>query len=49
VSDSWATLLIMKDGGCSLTFAKVTNPNVINAVAKSPCIYSPTELKYLYH
>ena len=28
----------MKDDGCSLTFTKVTNPNFIKAVAKSPCI-----------
>ena len=38
----WIALLIMEDGGCSLIFAKVTDPNIINAVAKSPCItYSP--------
>ena len=39
----------MEDGGCSLTYAKVTNPNIIKVAAKSPCIYSPTKLKRLYH
>ena len=24
----WTTLLIMEDSGCSLTFVKVTNPNI---------------------
>ena len=31
----------MKDGGCSLTFAKVTNPNIIKVIAKSSCITNP--------
>ena len=30
--------LIMKDDGCSLIFAKVTNINFIKTVAKLPCI-----------
>ena len=46
-------LLIMEDGGCSSTFVKVTNPSVIKTTTKSPYIniyiYSPTELKKLYH
>ena len=34
-------LLIMEDGGRSLTLAKVTNPNIIKTVAKPPCITHP--------
>ena len=34
----WIALLNMEDGGYSLTFMKVINPNVIKVVAKSPCI-----------
>ena len=30
-------LLIMEDGGCNLTIAKVTNPNFIKAMAKLSC------------
>ena len=26
----------MEDGGCSLTFEKVTNPNIIKVVMESP-------------
>ena len=37
----WRGLLIMEDGGCGLTFAKVTNPDIIKATAKSPCITHP--------
>ena len=32
----WIALLIMEDGWCSLTFAKVTKPSIIKAAAKSP-------------
>jgi hypothetical protein len=31
----------MKDAECSLTFAKVAAPNIINAMAKSPWITHP--------
>ena len=31
----------MEDGGHSITFAKVTNPNIMNVVANSPCITHP--------
>jgi hypothetical protein len=34
----WIALLIMEDGGCSLTFAEVTNPNIIIVATKSTCI-----------
>ena len=44
----WIALLVVEDGGCSLTFEKVTNPSIIRVAAKSTCIYSPTELKQLY-
>ena len=37
----WIVLLIMNDGGCSLIFAKVINPNTINATTKSSCITHP--------
>ena len=37
----WITLLIMEEGGCSLTFAKFTNPKIVNAAAKSSCITHP--------
>jgi hypothetical protein len=30
----WRALLIMEDVGCSLTFVKVTNSNIIKAMAK---------------
>ena len=29
VIDRWIALLVMEDGGCSLTFAKGDNPNII--------------------
>jgi hypothetical protein len=34
-------LLIMEDGGCSLTFVNATNPNIIKVAAESPCITHP--------
>ena len=34
----WIALLIVKDGGCSLIFAKVTNPNIVKVVVKPTCI-----------
>jgi hypothetical protein len=37
----WIPLLVVGDDGCGLTFAKVTNPNIINTVAKSSCITHP--------
>ena len=40
----WITLLVMDDGGCSMTFAKATNPNVIKAAATSSCITRPLNL-----
>ena len=29
-------LLVMEEGGCSLTFAKLTNPNIMKVATKSP-------------
>ena len=37
----WIILLILKDGGCSFTFVKVSDPNNIKAAAKSPCNTHP--------
>ena len=37
----WIGLLIIEDDGCSLAFAKVTNPNIIKGVDKSPYISHP--------
>ena len=37
----WIALLIMEDGGCSLTIVKVTNPNIIKATAKLSGITHP--------
>ena len=37
----WIAFLNMNDGGCSLIYVKVTNPNFIKEVAKSPCITHP--------
>ena len=37
----WIPLLVVGDDGCGLTFAKVTNLNIINTVAKSSCITHP--------
>jgi hypothetical protein len=31
----------MEDGGCSLTFAEVTNPNIIKAATKILCTTHP--------
>ena len=42
VIDRWIALLIMEGDGCSLTFAKATNPYIIKAVAKSPTITHPS-------
>jgi hypothetical protein len=39
----------MKDGGCSLTFVKVTNPNIIKEATKSPCTTYHIELKRMYN
>ena len=39
------TLPIMKDGGCNLTFAKVTNPNITKAVITT--YYLATNLNWL--
>jgi hypothetical protein len=44
----WITLLITKDGAYSLTFAKVTNPNIIKCSNQITMYYSPTKLKQLY-
>ena len=38
----------MEDGGCSLTIARVTNPNIIKVTTRLPYIYSPTKLEQLY-
>ena len=43
----WVALPIMKDSVYSLTFAKATAVNIIKVAAKSPCTYSPTNLKRL--
>ena len=40
----WIAILIMEDGGCSLIFAQVTNPNTIKVMAKSPCITHASNL-----
>ena len=37
----WIELLIMENRGCSLTFTKVTNPNIIKAMAKTLYITHP--------
>ena len=37
----WIALPIMEDVGCSLTPAKMTNPNIVKATAKSPCLTCP--------
>jgi hypothetical protein len=37
----WIALLIVEDGGCSLTFINETNPKIIKEAAKSPCIAQP--------
>ena len=42
----WIALLVMEDGGCSLTFAQVTNPNITKVVAKSRCINKMEPLTY---
>ena len=34
----WITLLVMEDGGCSLTYVKEIDPNIIKVAAKSSCI-----------
>ena len=39
----------MEDGGCTLTLQKVSNSNIIKAMAKITMYYSPTELKRLYN
>ena len=41
VRAQWVALIIMKDGGCSLNSAKVTNPNIIKVVAKLAYITHP--------
>ena len=40
----WIALHIMDDDGYILTFAEVTNPNIIKVVAKSSCIIHPPNL-----
>ena len=37
----WLALLIVEDGGCTLIFAKVTNPNIIKVSTKAMCINRP--------
>ena len=39
----------MKDGGCSLIYAKMINPNIIKVTAKITMYYSSIELERLYH
>ena len=38
VRAQWVALLIMKDDGCNVIFAKVTNP-IINMAARLACIF----------
>ena len=46
----WIALLIIKGDGHSLIFVKVANPNIIKAVAKSPCNTHPLNKKnYTIH
>jgi hypothetical protein len=44
----WIALLTTEDGGCNLIVMKVTYPNIMKVASKSPPIYSPTELEWLY-
>ena len=44
VISRWIAILIMEDGGCRLTFVKMTNPNVIKVATKSSCITHPLKL-----
>ena len=44
----WIALLTLEDGGCSLTFAKVTNPNIIKGGNYITIYYSSTELEQLH-
>ena len=38
----------MEDDGCSLTFVKMTNPNIVKAKVTSSCVTHPLDLKIIY-